>query len=116
MNKFFKGFYHAFEGIKYAFQTQVNMRFHVIVAVIVIMLGVVFKLSVIEWSFIALAITLVLSAELFNTAIESLTDLATQEIHPLAKVAKDCAAAAVLLMAIFAVVIAGLVFVPHFLA
>lgn len=115
MRKFFKGFYHAFDGIKYAFQTQINMRFHILVGVIVIIAGFIFKLTQLEWSLIALAITLVLSAELFNTAIESLTDLATKEIHPLAKVAKDCAAGAVLITAIFAVVIAGLVFVPYLL-
>ncbi|MFT4968551.1 MAG: undecaprenol kinase [Chitinophagales bacterium] len=113
MNKFFKGFYHAFDGIKYAFQTQINMRFHLVVGAIVIVAGIILHLTRIEWAFIALSITLVLSAELFNTAIESLTNLATKEIHPLAKVAKDCAAGAVLITAIFAIIIGCLVFIPH---
>ena len=112
MRKFFQGFKHAFDGVKYAFQTQINMRFHVLAAAIAIITGLIFELSFIEWGFIALAIASVLSAELFNTAIESLTDLATQEVHPLAKVAKDCAAGAVLITAIFATAVACLIFIP----
>jgi diacylglycerol kinase len=112
MRKFFQGFKHAFDGVKYAFQTQINMRFHVLAAAITIISGLIFKLSIIEWGFITLAIALVLSAELFNTALEALTDLLTQEVHPLAKAAKDCAAGAVLITAIFATVVACLIFIP----
>lgn len=112
MRKFFQGFKYAFDGIKHAFQTQINMRFHVLAAAIAIIIGLSFKLSFIEWGFIALAIALVLSAELFNTALEALTDLATQEVHPLAKVTKDCAAGAVLITAIFAAIVACLIFIP----
>lgn len=115
MKKFFKGFIHAFDGIAYAFRTQVNMRFHVYVAIPVIALGFYFRLTGTEWAIIAIAIGLVLSSELFNTAIEKLTDLATKEIHPLAKIAKDCAAGAVLIFAILAVVLGGIVFIPHIL-
>lgn len=115
MKKFFKGFSHAFDGIVYAFRTQVNMRFHVFVGIIVVAAGFYFQLSLAEWAIIAIAIGLVLSSELFNTAIEALTDLATQDVHPLAKVAKDCAAGAVLICALLAVILGGIVFIPHIL-
>lgn len=113
MKKFFKGFYHAFDGIKYAFQTQINMRFHFAVAAAVIIAGLIFKVSATDWMWISLSIALVISSELFNTAIESLTDLATKEIHPLAKVAKDCAAGAVLICSIFAVITGAFIFLPY---
>ena len=113
MKKFFKGFVYAFNGIAYAFRTQVNMRFHVFAGLLVVGTGFYFHITSSEWAIIAIAIGLVISAELFNTAIESLTDLATQEIHPLAKTAKDCAAAAVLVCAILAVILGGIIFIPY---
>ena len=113
MKKFFKGFVYAFNGIAYAFRTQVNMRFHVFAGLLVVGTGFYFHITSSEWAMIAIAIGLVISAELFNTALESLTDLATQEIHPLAKISKDCAAAAVLVCAILAVILGGIIFIPH---
>jgi len=110
MKKFFKGFKFAFEGLFYAFKTQMNMRFHFAAAIVAILLALFFSISLIEWLFILLSIALVISAELFNTAIEALTDLATKEIHPLAKIAKDCAAAAVLIVSVFALVVGVIIF------
>lgn len=116
MNKFLKGFSFAFAGIWYALKTQVNMRFHLVAAIVVVGAGLFFKLPTIEWFAVGIAITLVWSAELFNTAIESLTDLATKEIHPLAKVAKDAAAGAVLICAVFALLVGLKVFGKYLLA
>ncbi len=113
MKKFLKGFTFAFEGILYALKTQVNMRFHLAASILVLGLAFYFQLTTNEWLFITLAITSVWTAELFNTATEALTDLVTKELHPLAKVAKDCAAGAVLITALFAIAVGGFVFLPY---
>ena len=76
-------------------------------------LGFYFKVNSLEWIVIILCIGLVLFAELVNTAIETLVDLASPQIHPLAKIAKDVAAASVLVLAIVATVIACFVFIPY---
>lgn len=107
---FLSSFKFATEGIRYAVTTQVNMKVHVIVAVIVISAATCLHVSSVDWLFLLLAITLVMMAELFNTAIEAVVDLVSLEIHPLAKAAKDTAAGAVLLTAAFAVVVGIVVF------
>lgn len=115
MKKFLKGFSFAFAGIWYALKTQVNMKFHFIAALVVIGAGFYFDIQDIEWFLVGLAICLVWTAELFNTAIESLTDLVTKEVHPLAKVAKDTAAGAVLISSTFALLLGIHVFWKYLL-
>ncbi|AJS57707.1 diacylglycerol kinase [Paenibacillus sp. IHBB 10380] len=110
MKSFLSSFKFATEGIFYAVKTQVNMKVHVIVAVVVIVAAAYFHVSSVHWLFLLLAITLVMMAELFNTAIEAVVDRTSLEIHPLAKAAKDTAAGAVLLTAAFAVVVGIVVF------
>lgn len=95
-------FGYAFSGLKQTYLTESNFRFHVVVAVLVLLAGWLFQISSNEWLWILLAITLVLAAELLNTALESLTNIASPQIQPLAKKTKDAAAAAVLLCALFA--------------
>jgi len=68
-----------------------------------------------EWCWITLAIGLVILSEMFNTAIEYLTDLVSPEMHPLAKKTKDVASGAVLIAALMAVVIGLFIFIPKFL-
>lgn len=90
------------------------MQIHVAAAIGAVAMGVIGELSAVEWLWIALAITLVWSAECFNTAIERLTDLSAGERkHPLAKAAKDTAAAAVLITAVFSFVVALIVLLPN---
>ena len=93
-------------------RTQRNARIHLSVALVVVALGLWLGLSHTEWAIIALTIGLVLVAEAFNTVAEAAVDLATAEYHPLAKIAKDVAAGAVLLMAIAAVVVGLLILGP----
>jgi len=88
------------------------MKIHCLVASIVIILGGFYGLSAIEWMFISFAIGGVLALELLNTAIERVVDLVTEELHPLAKQAKDIAAGAVLIYAILSVVIGSIIFFP----
>ena len=106
----------AVRGIATMLKTQHNAWLHATATALVISTGVLLKLSFGEWCWIVLAITSVWTAEALNTAFEFLTDVASPDFHPLAEKAKDVAAGAVLLAALGAVAIGGLVFGPHILA
>jgi len=110
IKKRINSFRFALEGIRTLFQSEPNARIHLLAAIIVVISGFYFGLSAIEWVAIILAIGLVVVAEAFNTALEKLTDLASPEIHPLAKKAKDLAAAAVLISALIATVVGVVIF------
>lgn len=112
--KLVKSFYFAFSGIFQAF-TEQNMRIHGIAAVTVVICGYFTGLSKIEWLILLLIIALVMAAEMFNTAIENVVDLASPDFHPLAKKAKDVAAGAVLILAIASVVIGLIIFLPKWM-
>ena len=106
-------FKYAWMGISYAFQTQRNFKVHVFVGAVAIGSGVFLRLSVVELAVIGLTIGAVLAMELLNTAIESVVDLTVkQTYHELAKIAKDCAAAAVLVSSIAALLVAGFLLLP----
>jgi len=108
-------FRHAFRGLGYVLKTQKNAWIHSAATLVVIALGLWLKLSLGEWVPLVMVIGLVWLSEAFNTAIEALTDLASPVPHPLAKVAKDTAAAAVLLAALTSVVIGLLILGPPLL-
>jgi diacylglycerol kinase (ATP) len=108
-----RSFKNAFRGIWYLFTTQRNAQIHLLISGCVVALGMVLGLARWEWLVLVLTIGLVLAAEGINTAIEAAVDVATSEYHPLAGVAKDVAAGAVVLCAITAVIVGCLVFVPH---
>lgn len=107
------GFKYAFRGLWYTLRTQRNMRFHVVVALLVIAAGIFFRVSTVEFAMLFVAITGVFIAEMFNTVIELCVDLASPNYHQLAKIAKDVAAGAVLLSAILSVIIGLFVLGPH---
>ncbi|MDP4096981.1 diacylglycerol kinase family protein [Paenibacillus sp. P96] len=109
-------FRYALEGIRYTLRTQINMRMHAAISLCVIAAGIVFHISRMEWLFIITACALVMMAELLNTAVEAVVDLVSPDAHPLAKAAKDTAAGAVLLAAVFAVIIGLIVFYQPLLA
>ena len=94
-------------------RTQINMQVHIVIALLAIALGIVLRISSVEFAVIFLAIASVLLVEMLNTVLELCVDLASPEYHPLAKIAKDVAAGAVLVSAIFAVIIAFFIFGPH---
>ena len=109
-------FKHAWAGIVYASATQRNFRLDILIAMVAIALSIVLHLTLTETTIVILTIALVMALELLNTAIEAVVDLTVgQTYHELAKIAKDCAAAAVLVGAIASVSIAGCLFVPPFL-
>lgn len=106
-------FGHAGRGVWSALRSEVHLRFHAVATMVVIGLGFYYGISRLEWALVALAAASVWAAELVNTAIEALTDLASPAWHPLAGKAKDVAAGAVLLAALGAMVVGALVFGPH---
>lgn len=116
LRKFINGFAYAALGIKYALFTQRNMKIHFVAALLVLGLATYFKVETIEWLFLLLAITLVIMAEMFNTAIEAVVDLYVQDYHPLARIAKDVAAGAVLVTALGALAVGCIVFLPRLVA
>ena len=114
--KFIAGFGFAFSGLWFATRTQVNMKVHIALAVVALALGIFLHISAVEFALIFVAIAGVMVAEMLNTVIELCVDLASPSYHPLAKIAKDVAAGAVLLSAITAIIIALFIFGPHLLA
>jgi diacylglycerol kinase (ATP) len=98
----------ALSGIVFTFRTQKHMRFHLYVVMIVLLLGVITKLGLREILVLLFTISLVLVAEMFNSAIEATVDLVSPSYHPLAKFAKDIAAGAVLITTIIALVVGSL--------
>lgn len=109
--KIINSFKYAIEGFVSSFKTERNMKIHVLVMICVIVLGLVLKLSKIEWFICIILISLVISAELFNTAIETIVDMISPEKNDKAKLAKDISAAAVLTLAIGAVIIGVIIFI-----
>lgn len=106
----------AIKGILYGIRTQRNMKVHVAVAVMVIILGFITGINKSEWLWIGLCIALVFMAELMNTAIEAAVNLVTSEWHPMAKAAKDTAAGAVFVVVIFSVVVGIIIFASPVMA
>lgn len=115
IDRLFRSFKYAAEGIIYAFKYEQNITVHFIAMVLAIIMGIVFQISVTEWLVIFLIIGLVIATELINTSIEATIDLITDKKHPLAKIAKDTAAGAVLIFGITALIIAGIIFIPKIL-
>ncbi len=103
-------FRYAVEGIVHVFRTQKHMRFHFFTTVLVLSIGLLLRLSRVEMAILFIAISGVLVAEMMNTAVESVVDMITQAYHPLAKLAKDIAAGAVLIASITAAIVGGILF------
>jgi diacylglycerol kinase len=110
--QFFESFRYAWQGIVYVVRTQRNVRVHLAAAILVLALAVLLHLSRIEIAVLVGCIMVVVAAEMVNTVAESIVDLVTDRYHPLAKVAKDAAAGAVLVTAIGSAVIGVLLLGP----
>jgi diacylglycerol kinase (ATP) len=106
-------FGYALQGVAAALRSEVHLQFHAAATVVVIGLGFYFRLSWLEWALVSLAVGLVWSLELLNTAVEAVVNLVSPEYHPLAGRAKDVAAGAVLVGAVAALVVGLLIFGPR---
>jgi diacylglycerol kinase (ATP) len=105
----FQSFNYAFEGVIHALRTQRNLRIHFAIAAAVLVLAFVYDVTRLELIALMIAIAFVLIAEMVNTAVEATIDLSTPSFDPLAKIAKDLAAGAVLIAAVNAVAVGYLV-------
>ena len=111
-----KSFTYAFNGLRVLFKEEHNSRIHLFATICVVVAGVLLKLSVLEWVAVAFAIGLVFCGEIFNSAIEDLSDVVCPEHDERIKKVKDLSAAAVLVNAITAAVVGLLVFLPKLIA
>jgi diacylglycerol kinase len=112
MHKHAISFKNAFNGIWVAISTQNNIRIHFFVASILLITAVYMQISMSDVLVLVLTISLVITAEMINTALEFLSDAVTLESNPLIKNAKDVSAGAVLLSSIFAIIIGFIIFIP----
>jgi undecaprenol kinase len=111
---FRQSFGHAIGGVWLVIKKERNMRFHLLMSIIVVALGLWFKIGRSDWLWISVAIFSVITAEFLNTIVESIVDLVVgKSYHILAKTAKDVAAASTLVAAFFAVVIGLIIFEPY---
>ena len=106
-------FGYAFRGVAAAMRSEIHLQFHALATVLVLGLGFYFHLNSSEWALVALAVGLVWSLELLNTAVEAVVNLVSPEYHLLAGRAKDVAAGAVLVGAVAALAVGLLVFGPR---
>lgn len=107
----------AWAGLTYAFETQRNFRIHTVIATLVIGLAILLQLEPVEIAVLAITVGIVLAMELLNTAIESVVNLTVQQTyHDLARIAKDCAAGAVLVSALAAVAVGCTLLLPPLVA
>jgi diacylglycerol kinase (ATP) len=105
-------FNYAFDGVIYAFKTQRNIRLHFSATIAVLLASLIFQLTKVELLILLVTIAFVITAEMVNTAIEAAIDLVTQEYHPMAAIAKNVAAGAVLVAATISIVVGFLIFFP----
>jgi len=113
---FIRSFGYALEGLKLALELDQNVRIHFVFALLAVILSIYFQITAFEFLFVIFAIFFVVITELVNTAIEEMTNLIVKEHRREAKIAKDVAAASVLLAALFALIVGIVVFAPHFRA
>lgn len=108
-------FGYAFEGIWTGIRKERNMKIHCLAIILVTLAGTLFHITPTQWCICLLLFALVASLELVNTAVEAVVDLVTEEKKPLAKIAKDTAAGAVLFSAIVSAIIGCIIFIPYLL-
>ena len=115
-NNLLVSFKYAWNGVAYAFRTQRNFRIHTAIGTLAVSLGFWLHLNFVEIAIIGLTISAVMALELLNTAIESVVDLTVgKSYHELARIAKDCAAGAVLISSLAALLVAGVLILPALL-
>lgn len=106
---------YSIDGLKTAYRNEQSLWLHGLCTLVVIILGFLLKVNFYEWAVLIISLVVILAMELMNTAIEACVDLVTKEIHPLAKIAKDCGSAATFVSSIMALIICLFIFVPKVL-
>ena len=113
--RFVNSFKNSFAGLAYAYRYEQSLWLHAAGTIGAVILGFICHITFKEWAVIVIALVVVLTSELLNTAIEATVDLVTEEIHPLAKIAKDCGSAATFVSTVMAFIICMFIFVPYIL-
>jgi diacylglycerol kinase len=103
----------AIDGLRYLLKTQNNIRIHIIATSLAIAVGILLKISVIEWAILLVVISLVWIVEAINTVFERLFDLLDENYNPIIKIGKDVSATSVLMCALLSVIVGLLIFIPH---
>lgn len=109
-----KSFGYAFEGVKSAFKSESNFRIHTLIAVTAILAAFYLGFTKLEWIILTFTIAFVLILEMINTSIEKIVDMVSPEVRHEAKVAKDVAAASVLISTVLSVIVGVALFLPYF--
>lgn len=109
---FFKAMKNSINGILYTLKKERNIKIQIIISILVIIFGFLFKLNLTEWLILTITIFIVIIAELVNTAVEVTVDLITEEYNEKAKIAKDISAGAVLMSAINSIIVGIIIFCP----
>ena len=108
----FKSFTYAWSGIKELLRTEHNTWIHLFLTIIAVILALVFNIAIGEWTALIICMTMVWTAEIFNTCIEKLLDFISTDRHPQIKNIKDMAAAAVLIASWAAIIVGAIIFIP----
>ena len=106
---------YSIDGLLYSYKNEKSLWMHGLCSIVDICLGIIFKISLVQWSMILISLGVILSIELLNTAIEAVVDMVTLEYHPLAKIAKDCGSAATFIAVLIAIVLNCFIFIPKIL-
>lgn len=112
IGRFIKSFGYSLEGLHYAYKYEQSMFIHIFTTILVVGLGIFFEINLLEWLICVLVIGLVIATELINTSIEAVVDLSCPKVHPLAKIAKDTASAAVFVFATTAFLCGACIYIP----
>ena len=107
---------YSFHGLKYAYKNESGILIHLVVSIITIIIGLFLKPSFTQWGIIFIALGVILSIELLNTAIEAVVDMVTIEYNELAKIAKDCGSAATFVVSVIGAITIGAIYVPKIIA
>ena len=113
IKRFINSIKNSWDGLKYAYTNEQSLTIHAVLTVLVLLSGIIFNATKIQWTVIVIVLALVMIAELINTAIEAVVDLVTDEYHELAKIAKDCASAAAFVASLLAAGLYVYVFLPQ---
>lgn len=116
LERYNKSFHHAIDGIIYVTKYEHNMVIIISATILACTFGFIFNISLNEWLFIILICGAISACEMMNSAVEATVDLVTTEIHPLAKIAKDTASSATLVLCITALIGGIVIFLPKILA
>jgi diacylglycerol kinase len=115
MRSVIKSFGYAIQGLQFSFKHELNFKIEIACGIVACTCAFLFGITRIEWFMLLINITVVLMAELFNTALEKMCNMIQKETHATIKIIKDVSAAAVTITALFAFITGLIIFTPYFL-